>query len=162
MQQYFGKYPATIASYASATRKVTVHVAGLTDGSESGLPATFCLPIGENDRDSEILINVGDEVWVEFEKGDPAAPIIVGYRTHTTDVVVGIRRIRQKNIELVADDSLTIKVGGCTMVWTPDGPVSNRVIEAPDFKSGTVTLKVHIHPYTDNGTQLLTGQPQGV
>lgn len=138
--QYFGKYPATIASYTSATRRVTVHIDGLTEGSETGLPATFCLPIGENDRDTEILINVGDEVWVEFEKGDPSAPIIVGYRTHTTGVTVGIRRLRQVKIEVLATN--TVRIFGATKV----------VIDSTDVEiSATSKIKLSANIVSVNG-----------
>ena len=63
----FNFIPAKILSYDAATRTAKVQIEGLTDGAEDGLTATFAYPVGHDDRDTEIQVLVGAEV---FERAD--------------------------------------------------------------------------------------------
>jgi hypothetical protein len=103
---YFGFYPATLTAYDSATRIGTVMIDGLTDGADQGLDATFAYPIGESDLDTEIKVDsvaLPAPVYVFFEAGDPSVPVIASWRGHQDgSAIVDTRRIRQKNIELLA------------------------------------------------------------
>lgn len=101
-----GKKRGRILSYDAKTRTARVHVFGLTDGASNGIPATFMYAVGEYDKDTEIKIDLNREIFVEFEGGEMNAPIIVGYSSHNTGALVGTRRIRQQNIELIADSNI--------------------------------------------------------
>lgn len=101
--------PAKILSYDAATRTAQVHIDGLTDGAEDGLTATFAYPVGHDDRDTEIQVLAGAEVYVFFAGGQLDSPVIAFYRSHGEGAVVDTRRIRQKNIKILASNSISIE-----------------------------------------------------
>jgi len=101
--------PAKILSYDAATRTAQVQIDGLTDGAEDGLTATFAYPVGHDDRDTEIQVLVGAEVYVFFAGGQLDSPVIAFYRSHGEGAVVDTRRIRQKNIKILASNSISIE-----------------------------------------------------
>ena len=101
--------PAKILSYDAQQRTAQVHIDGLTDGAEDGLTATFAYPVGHDDRDTEIQVLVGAEVYVFFAGGQFDSPVIAFYRSHGSGAVVDTRRIRQKNIEILADNGVLIE-----------------------------------------------------
>ena len=101
--------PAKILSYDAATRTAQVQIDGLTDGAEDGLTATFAYPVGHDDRDTEIQVLVGAEVYVFFAGGQMDSPVIAFYRSHGAGAVVDTRRIRQKNIKILASNSISIE-----------------------------------------------------
>lgn len=103
---------AKILSYNSANRTAKVHIYGLTDGATDGLTATFAYPIGEDDRDTELKIlgntNNLPDVFVFFESGEHEAPVIAFFSSHGSGNIQDIRRIRQKNIEILADENIKV------------------------------------------------------
>jgi len=105
-------WPAKIISYNRVNRTVQVQIAGLTDGSSNGLPAKIAYPIGENDRDTERQILANADVWVFFEGGDLSLPVVWAYRSHGNGALVGTRRIKQENIELIATEKVKLSVAG--------------------------------------------------
>ncbi len=100
---------AKILSYDAAKRTAQVHIHGLTDGASQGLTATFAYPVGDDDRDTERQIVLGNDVYVFFEDGDESCPVIAFYSSHGIGAEVDKRRIRQKNIELLARQKATIE-----------------------------------------------------
>ena len=100
---------AKILSYDAAKRTAQVHIHGLTDGASQGLTATFAYPVGDDDRDTERQIVLGNDVYVFFEDGDESCPVIAFYSSHGAGAMVDKRRIRQKNIELLARQKATIE-----------------------------------------------------
>lgn len=105
----FNFIPAKILSYDAATRTAQVHIDGLTDGAEDGLTATFAYPVGHDDRDTEIQVLAGAEVYIFFAGGQLDSPVIAFYRSHGDGAVVDTRRIRQKNIEILAESGVSIE-----------------------------------------------------
>lgn len=105
----FNFIPAKILSYDAATRTAQVQIDGLTDGAEDGLTATFAYPVGHDDRDTEIQVLAGAEVYVFFAGGQLDSPVIAFYRSHGAGAVVDTRRIRQKNIKILASNSISIE-----------------------------------------------------
>ena len=101
--------PAKILSYDAQPRTAQVQIDGLTDGAEDGLTATFAYPVGHDDRDTEIQVLVGAEVYVFFAGGQMDSPVIAFYRSHGAGAVVDTRRIRQKNIKILASNSISIE-----------------------------------------------------
>lgn len=101
--------PAKILSYDAQQRTAQVHIDGLTDGAEDGLTATFAYPVGHDDRDTEIQVLVGAEVYVFFAGGQFDSPVVAFYRSHGAGAVVDTRRIRQNNIQILADSSVLIE-----------------------------------------------------
>lgn len=101
--------PATLVSYDKTNRTAKVSIAGLTDGVEEGITAMLAYPIGDDDLDTERELIAGADVWVFFEQGDTAMPVVAFYRRHGQGrAAVDVRRIRQKNIELLARSSITL------------------------------------------------------
>ncbi|EPU0939844.1 hypothetical protein ACVULL_003811, partial [Acinetobacter baumannii] len=108
MNKYYGHYPATIISVDRKGRTAKIKVPPITDGLDSGITATFEYALGENDLDTEIEILAGTDVYVFFLQGDPYSPVISGSRSHGKDAEVGHRRIRQENIELIAQHNISL------------------------------------------------------
>lgn len=102
-------YRASILSYEPHQRTAQVHIHGLTDGASDGLTATLAYAIGEDDRDTEVLLTQNQDVFVFFEGGQAEAPVIAFYASHGHSAVVDVRRIRQKNIEVLANSHLLLQ-----------------------------------------------------
>lgn len=125
-----GNWPARVISYDPDARTLQVHIHGLTDGSADGLTAKIAYPISDDDRDTELLIEAGLDVWVFFEGGDPSKPVAFAASSHGTGTVKEARRIRQKNIEVLADG--TVRISGIEKVEiVSDAEV---IVRAPMFK----------------------------
>lgn len=106
--------PCQVISYNPSKRTVQVQITGMTDGSENGLTAKLAYPIGDDDRDTERRLL--DELpnadgWVFFEGGNQKKPVLFAYRSHGTGALVDIRNIRQKHINLIANETVTITAG---------------------------------------------------
>lgn len=108
-KMFYGNYPATILSYDPKARTAQVDIPSVTDGLEDGITATFAYPVGHDDKDTEVLIVPGCECYVFFQQGKPENPVIAFYRSHGTGAVVDYRRIRQKNIELLATAKINLQ-----------------------------------------------------
>lgn len=110
---FLGFYPAVLISYDAVSRIGEVTIEGLTDGADRGLEATFAYPVGESDLDTELKIDavaLPAPVWVFFEAGDPSVPVISAWRGHQDGTaLVDTRRIRQKNIEVLATANITLQ-----------------------------------------------------
>lgn len=145
-----GKWPAVIARYDPDSRTCVITIPGQTDGAEGELIAEIEYPIGDKSRHAtmtEIEILPGDLVWVEFIQGDPRYPLITGWRNPTIGNSKDWRRWHHANIELLIDSemrtvsqgtiyeeaktSITLKVGGSTLVM--DG-------SSITLTSGTINL----------------------
>lgn len=105
-----GSYvPGFIHSYDGDTRRARVEIPGITDGCEVFPEADFVYSIGFRTEDTELRILPGDRVWLDFVNGDHRYPMIIGYRTLGSDNLTETIRIRQTNIELIADENVLIK-----------------------------------------------------
>ena len=135
-----GWIPAFIKSYDAQTRRARVDIPGMTDGCEVFPEAEFNYAIGARSEDTEVRILVGDRVWVDFIGGDPRFPIIVGYRNPATDNIVDTLRLRQTNIELIADEDMLAEATAGTFV----------------IKAGTL-LKLQCASITLQGNVTITG-----
>lgn len=107
----YGRWPATVFSYDQDSRTCLVEIPGLTDGAETLPIAEIEYPIGDKSRHTEIEIFKGDEVWVEFIRGDPRCPLITGWRNPTIGNSRNWRKWHHKNIELCADKLTIVKSG---------------------------------------------------
>jgi hypothetical protein len=170
-------WPAKIISYNRDNRTVQVQIAGLTDGSDNGLPAKIAYPIGEDDRDTERQILANADVWVFFEGGDFSMPVVFAYRSHGNGALVGTRRIKQENIELIATEKIKLEVAGSMIeiegeMITITSPQATFNTDLASFSAlvnimgllsvntdvvvNLISLLLHKHGYTDNGTALVT------
>ncbi len=114
-------YPATVVSYDRARRLCRIRIDGVTDGGDVMPEAEICNPIGDKSEHTEIRIIPGDRVWVAFQAEDPRFPVIMGYRPKQTGNDLNWRRFHHENIELDADQQITIKVGATSIVMTGSG-----------------------------------------
>lgn len=163
-------HPAKLVSYDKVNRTAKVSIAGLTDGVEDGITAMLAYPIGDDDLDTERELLAGADVWVFFEQGDTAAPVIAFYRRHGQGLAaVDVRRIRQENIELLARASVTISAADLVAIKassiTIEGEVvitgnvthnGNQTINGSvsatvDVKASGISLKSHKHGGVDTG-----------
>lgn len=122
-------YPATVVSYDRQKRTCRVKIDGVTDGGDVLPEAEFCNPLGDKSEHTEIRILPGDRVWVAFQNDDARFPVIVGYRPKQTGNSVLWRRFHHENIELEADQQITLKVGSTRIVMTAAG----IVVETPSL-----------------------------
>lgn len=103
------KYPAVVVSYDANTRLAKIKLEPLDDGADTQLEAELLYPLGDKSN-TAIEVLPGDFVWVEFEKGDPRYPIIVGYRNKRTGNDDLTRRYHHHgNFEILADNIIKIK-----------------------------------------------------
>ncbi|MCC3344510.1 hypothetical protein [Psychrobacter sanguinis] len=178
-------HPAKIVFYDKQNRTANVAIAGLTDGVDEGITAMLAYPIGDDDLDTERELIDGADVWVFFEQGDTSMPVIAFYRRHGGgSAVVDVRRIRQKNIELLARASITlnakdiinmkaqtvsidastvnIKAGSmnvnANVNHTGNQTTSGTVTASNDVVGGGVSLKGHTHSGVRSGSSN-TGGP---
>lgn len=109
--------PGFVAEYDPERRLARVRIPGLTDGSRELPEAMLSYPIGDRSEFTEIALQQGDRVWLDFVNGDPRFPIITGFRPKETDNAVDWRRWRAANIELIADvDVRVVATGGKVFV----------------------------------------------
>lgn len=131
-------HPATLISYDKVNRTAQVAIAGLTDGVADGITAMLAYPIGDDDMDTERELIDGADVWVFFEQGDTTMPVITFYRRHGQGrAVVDIRRIRQKNIEVLARSSITLTAKDFINVKANKVSIEADVV---DITAGTVNV----------------------
>lgn len=109
----FGKFPAVITKYDPGSRECMIKT---PVGDE--VDAEIEYPIGDksaNGYATEIEILPGDKVWCEFIQGDTRRALITGWRNPKTGNSSGTRRWHHANIELVADSTINLIVGGSTI-----------------------------------------------
>lgn len=136
MNLIHGLWPGVVSSYDAASRTCRVSIDGVTDGSDVRPEAVFANPLGDNAATTEIRIVPGDPVWLMFEAGDPRFPIIMGFRTPRAGNPSGWRRWRHANVQLIAENTLVMTVGGTTVTIT-DGLMK---VEGADLDvSGNIT-----------------------
>ncbi|TDR30692.1 hypothetical protein DFR44_11842 [Hydromonas duriensis] len=102
-------YPAEIVSYDGARRRVRIRAIGLTDGDRLLPEAELMYSLGDNAKHTEIQINPGDLVWIDFIANDHRYPVIVGFRNSETGNSLGWRKWQHDNIEIVATGTLKLK-----------------------------------------------------
>lgn len=119
-----GRYPGVVRSYDKAKRTCRVEIPGLTDGGDVLPEAEIEYAIGDKSAHSnyptEVEILAGDTVWIAFIGGDPRYPVITGYRNPQSGNASDWRRFHHANVEILADGTLRLKVGGSELVMTPD------------------------------------------
>lgn len=159
-----GFTPAKILSYDQAHRTAQISIAGLTDGAEEGLTATFAYPVGDSDFDTEREILAGADVSVYFDGGQADSPVIAFYRSHGEGAVRDVRRIRQANIEVLARVSMqltapTITLTGRVIIngdiehtgnQVSTGTITGRV----DVIGGVISVNSHTHGGVMPGSSL--------
>lgn len=168
---YNGFWPATILNYDAATRTAQVDIAGLTEGLDEGLTADFAWPVGDDDADTERQILANADVWVFFEQGHDHAPVIAFFRSHREGALVDIRRIRQKNIELLANSRVlvkapqiliegTVRIKG-DVIHEGNQTTTGTINATEDIKAGNISLKGHSHSGVKGGPDTSGGPVAG-
>lgn len=170
-----GFWPAKLTSYDAATRTGEVWIDDVTDGGDRGLVAEFAYPIGEDDQDTELKITLPANVYVFFESGDPRCPVVFAWRTRQDgSAVVGTRRIRQQNIQILATANLTLTAERAEMSFNSMlltvpaglnivGPVTCQTIECESVKASDDVIAAAVslkkHPHNLNGLSSPTRPP---
>lgn len=145
-EKHYGHYPATIKSYNREGRRCMVHIEPFTRGDDTGIEAQLAYSIADNDLRTEVKLTEGQEVWVFFEAGDLSRPVVAYSRCHGVGAEVGTRRIEQDKIELIAEDSITLMVGGKEIKLTQtEATINAKTIVKDDLDvDKTVTAKVDV------------------
>lgn len=155
--------PAKLLSYDAVNRTAQVSIAGLTDGASDGITAMIAYPIGDNDKDTERELLAGADVWVFFEQGDTTMPVIAFYRRHGQGLaVVDVRRIRQKNIEVLARANLTLDAGLLVDIKAKTIKLTGDIVMDGNIKHTGNNVQSGNHTVTGNisvnGSQTITGE----
>ena len=156
-------YPAEIVRYDDERRRVRIKAIGLTDGDKLLPEAELMYSLGDNSKKTEIEINAGDLVWIDFIAGDHRYPIIMGFRNPETGNSVGWRKWHHANIELNAEGTLKLKCknlvieaestthsGAVTMSGAVDMQ-SSLAVAAELTNDGVNVGKTHKHPENGDG-----------
>lgn len=150
---YYGFYPAKVLSYDSQSRTCRVSIEPFTRGSSDGKVAKIAYPIGHDDLDTEIAITAGMDVYVFFEAGNLSSPVVAFCRSHGVGNVQGVRRIRQKKIELIADE---IVLDTKQVTATGDVQVDNTLTANNDVVANGISLVNHSHSGVRSGNGTTT------
>lgn len=150
---YNGFYPAKIISYDSQSRTCRVSIEPFTRGSSDGKVAKIAYPIGHDDLDTEIYLQSGMDVYVFFEMGQLSSPVVAFCRSHGVGAVQDVRRIRQKRIELIAEE---IVLDASTVKATGNVDVDDTVTANSDVIGGGISLKTHPHGGIRSGSGTTT------
>ena len=134
-----GNYtPGFVESYDAATRRARVRIPGVTDGAEKFPEAELCYPLGDKSEHTEIRVQAGDRVWLDFVNGDARFPIVTGFRPKSSDNALQWRRWHSENIELQADNDIKIFATGGKIEVLSNGQTkltaSEVLIVAPVIK----------------------------
>ena len=129
----------------------------LIDVGEDGVPLVMFAgnPKGGPARASSTVVlgreDIGVEVALLFEGGDPARPMIIGRMVRPDAVTIGPVEVEadgeRRNLELTAERQITLKCGKASITLTADGKVlirgayiSSRSSGAQRIKGGSVHL----------------------
>lgn len=152
--------PGFVVEYNPGSGLAKVQVPGLTDGSREFPEAMLSYPLGDRSELTEIALQVGDRVWLDFVNGDPRFPIITGFRPKETDNAVDWRRWRAVNIELRADADIRIVATDGQVFISAGGEaelvaVTEVTVTAPTIRlEGNVTITGSL---TAQGGATITG-----
>lgn len=170
----FGKFPAVIKSYNASSRECVIQT---PVGDE--VDAEIEYPIGDksaNGHATEIEILAGDKVWCEFIQGDTRRALITGYRNPKTGNSTGTRRWHHDSIELVADATIKLVVGGSTMTidsgtialiaseivtqgafsGTGNMAIEGAINSSGDVVAGGISIQGHTHTEQGDGNDVST------
>ena len=155
--------PAKLLSYDAINRTAQVSIAGLTDGASDGITAMIAYPIGDDDKDTERELLAGADVWVFFEQGDTTMPVIAFYRRHGQGLAtVDVRRIRQKNIEVLARTNITLDAESLVEIKAQTITLTGAIVIDGNIKHTGNNVQSGNHTMTGNisvnGSQTITGE----
>lgn len=152
-------YAAVIKSYIPDKHRARVEIFGLTDDTSGIYPeAEIAYAIGDSCNDTETLIKPGDAVWVTFGMcGDSRTPIIVAYRNAHSGNTVGTRRIRQKNIEIIATGSITINAPNIKLVHSQLTSTGTNTMQGQTNLDGGATTSGGGAPVITGGLEVQAG-----
>ena len=123
MKQHFGKYRGKVVQNLDPNRMGRIQVACPQVLGENILSwAMPCVPFAGMQEGFYMIPNIGSNVWVEFEGGDPDHPIWSGcfwtrQQIPLNALLPTVRTIKTLGAELTLDD--TPGVGGVTIQVSP-------------------------------------------
>lgn len=147
MESLNGFYPAKILSYNKISKMAQVSVEPFTNGSETGLEAKLAYAVGLDDLDTELSINGSPDCWVFFENGQFKKPVVCFFRTHQTGSITDIFRLRQKRIELIADELFI----DAKVHITKDTKSDAGIVSQGDIVAQNVSVATHDHQNVQSG-----------
>lgn len=137
-----GYYPGRVVSYEKGRRRARVHIDGLTDGALAP-EAELLYSLGDKSRagsdSTEVKLEAGDTVWLQFIGGDPRYPLIVGYRNPETGNGVDWRRWEHANMEWLVERVANLLAGGDVKIKSG----TRITLEAPSVQVQCTTATIN-------------------
>lgn len=156
-KRYYGVYPAEVTEIADPDQQGRVKVrlpwSPDNDGAGYDVWARLATLMAGNDRGSWFIPDVGDEVLVTFEAGDPRRPYVVGALWNGQDAPPesmdeagdnNLKVLRSRNgVKVTLDDSdgqeqMILETPGGQSITLKDGP---GAIEIVDSNGNSVKLE---------------------
>lgn len=156
-KRYYGVYPAEVTDIADPDQqgRVKVRLPWSPDNEGAGYDvwARLATMMAGNDRGSWFIPDVGDEVLVTFEAGDPRRPYVVGGLWNGQDAPPesmdgagenNLKVLRSRNgVKITLDDSdgqeqMILETPGGQSITLKDGP---GAIEIVDSNGNSVKLE---------------------
>lgn len=132
--------PGFVAEYDAEKRLARVRIPGLTDGTRELPEAMLCYPLGDRSEFTEVALQAGDRVWLDFVNGDPRFPIITGFRAKETDNAVDWRRWRAANVEIIGDVDVRVVATDGKVFVSAGGEV--ELVAATEVKITAPTIRL--------------------
>jgi uncharacterized protein involved in type VI secretion and phage assembly len=108
-QRFFGKYRGTVTDLDASTMRIKAKVPAVLADADSGW-ALPCVPYAGDSVGFAFLPEVGSEVWIEFEAGNPSYPIWTGgfwlNNSVPSDAADAVKVIVTKQHKILLDDDL--------------------------------------------------------
>ena len=156
-KRLYGVYPAEVQGINDPDQqgRVRVRLPWAPDNGSDGYEiwARLAVPMAGNNRGTWFIPDVGDEVLVMFEGGDPRRPYVIGALWNGQDTppetidaaennylktIVSRRNIRITLDDTEGQETVTIQTPGNQTIILKDGPGS---IEIKDSNSNTLKLE---------------------
>lgn len=151
MRQLNGVYPAIVLNNVDPNQGGRVEIQLLSTGESSAGWARIATLMAGNERGTWFIPDIGDEVLVAFEGGDPRVPYVVGALWNSReqppekmDPANDIKTIRsRKGLKVILNDregqeSISIQTPGGQSLELKDGP---GAITISDSSGNVITLE---------------------
>jgi uncharacterized protein involved in type VI secretion and phage assembly len=153
----FGKYRGVVVGNEDPDHRGRLEISSPVIDNQT-VWAMPCVPYAGKDRGMLFLPEVGTQIWVEFEAGDPSFPIWSGCFWGANELAAAdhaphIKLIKTEKVEIRIDDKanrITIRNDYGTLLEIRDGKIVGKanaeiINEVKTMKTALNALKFDVH-----------------